>query len=580
VVYLILKDNFSTFRVAIEYNVPTLGGFANSEIEAGLIRIDGPQRLNIEAKSVDDTLLTEAERNVRQAQAGVPTVTGDRDPAQFRSLVDDSRELTLNGTWSTGFGEGGSDGSLSVNAAFTRNDSRALLGLDTVLLIDPGGNSAIRSLGDPLERNRRTSTVQGGATLNHRIGDWQLSATVDASHVDTATRVDQRGATGALVEAAAAGLLAIDGPLPSVASGGTERTRSKDLSVSSLLTLAGTPFRLPAGDASLTVRAGYDHDRSRNRDSLGRAAPLTLTRGDVSTGFNLGLPVTSRKEGVLGAIGDVSLNLSAGINHLSDFGSLTDWNAGITWNPVESLSLQASYIVNEAAPSLGNLGSPELAVFNVPVYDFSLGQTALVTIISGGNPNLRKETQRDLKLSANWDLPVLERSNLIFEYFRNRSDNVTRSFPLLTPEIEAAFPERVTRVDGNLTQIDRRPVTFDRASGSRIRWGLNLSGRIGADIRSAGSGPPSVPGSGGTAPSPASGGQRFDPARFAALREKLCGSDAAPDISALPEDMQVRLRNPDGSVDAERLARMKQRICAAQAEGGAGAGFDPDRMSR
>lgn len=109
------------------------------------------------------------------------------------------------------------------------------------------------------------------------------------------------------------------------------------------------------------------------------------------------------------------------------------------------MNLQASYIVNQAAPSLNQLGNPTQFAFNVPVYDFTSGTTALVTIINGGNPDLVKEKQRDLKLSLNWELPFLARSNLVADWFRNRSTDVTQGFPLLTPAIEAAFPGRAIR---------------------------------------------------------------------------------------------------------------------------------------
>ena len=51
----------------------------------------------------------------------------------------------------------------------------------------------------------------------------------------------------------------------------------------------------------------------------------------------------------------------------------------VTWAPTEKLSLQASYLVDEAAPSLNQLGNPTLISSNVVVYDFTRGETALGT---------------------------------------------------------------------------------------------------------------------------------------------------------------------------------------------------------
>lgn len=509
VVNIILKDKFASKQFSGEFNYPTRGGYSNYEIEGSVFRIDGQRRTTIEAEVNETSLLTEAERNVRQPAENIPTIAGDPDPAQFRSLTAASRTITLGGTSAMAIGEGGLGGSLTVNGAYTRTDTRSLAGLDTVLLTDAAGDTALRSLDDPLRTLGATDAFQVGLAYNKPVGAWQLTGTVDASYTEATTQVDRRRDLAGLQQAVEAGQLAIGGPLPAVPRAGYDTARSKDLAATSLLTLAGTLLRLPAGDASATLRAGFDHSRSENEDTRDQMESVVLTRSDASAGVNLALPLTSRRENALGAIGDLTLNLSGGFNHLSDFGTLTDWSTGLTWNPTSRLSLQASYIVNEAAPSLSQLASPQVLSLNVTTYDFTRGETALVTLISGGNPDLLKERQRDVKLSLNWQLPVLDRSNLVVEYFRNRSSDVTQSFPLLTPATEAAFPGRVTRDEaGRLIAIDRRPVTFDEIASSRMRWGLNFGGRLGAASEQGGRGErgPGRPGAGG----PGGGGPGAD----------------------------------------------------------------------
>ena len=372
-----------------------------------------------------------------------------------------------------------------------------------MLLTAPGGATAVRSFGGPLTTRRHEDTLASGVTLNKPLGAWQLTGTVDASYDDTRQQIDRRTATSALVAAAAAGSLPIAGPLPALPGAGRDLADIRALGLTSLATLAGKPFSLPAGDASLTAKAGYAYSNSRSSDTRTAAGDVTLTRGDASAGLNLALPLTSRREGFLDALGDFTANLSAGVDRLSDFGTLTDWSTGLTWNPTATLNLQASYIVNEAAPTLAQLGGPTVLTYNVPVYDFTLGQAALVTVVNGGNLALLKEKQRDLKLALNWQLPFLQRSNLIVEYFRNRSNDVTESFPLLTPATEAAFPGRVVRgAAGQLVSIDRRPVTFSEERSSSMRWGFNLSGRIGSDARAGGG----RGGGGGAGPGGSGGG--------------------------------------------------------------------------
>lgn len=451
VVNFILKEHFGTNTAAVEYGVPTLGGFADSELEAGMFRISGPSRLNIRGEIENTSLLTEAERGVEQSQPAAP---GETDPAEFRSLISASREYSLNSTWSTPLGKDGTGGALTINGALTQSRNRSLFGLDVYE--------------EPLRRRAETTTLETGLGYNRALGTWQLTATANGSYSDSRTRSDDPQ----------------DAPLPT----GLDRARTKDTGLNSLVTVSGVPFRMPAGEASLTVKGGFDYKHSDNANTAS-GMETTLKRGDVSTGINLALPLTSRKENVLGAIGDFALNFSAGLNHLSDFGTLTDWSAGLSWSPTSKLGFQASYIVDDAAPSLGQLGNPVLQSFNVSVYDFTRSETALVTVITGGNPALVKERQRDLKFSANWELPMVKNANMIVEYFRNRSSDVTQSFPLLTPAIEAAFPGRVVRdASGRLVSIDRRAVTFDAVKASRLRWGFNISGTYGKPLPQAGRG--------------------------------------------------------------------------------------------
>src|SRR5690606_25044584 len=130
------------------------------------------------------------------------------------SLVPDSADLELTANWSTKLDESGS--SLSLNGTVERSDSRSLSGLNTVILADPAGDSVLRSFGadTPLERRSRTTTYSLGSALNTQLGDWQMTATLDASRSEKDTEIDRRADTSALVAAAAAGELDITGPLP------------------------------------------------------------------------------------------------------------------------------------------------------------------------------------------------------------------------------------------------------------------------------------------------------------------------------------------------------------------------------
>jgi hypothetical protein len=598
VINFILKDNFSSREIEVEYGQPFDGGTSDKELEATLLNISGPSRLNINLELSDTSLLTEAERGV--IQNVVPEVPGDPDQGPYRSLVSDSEDYELTANWTRAIGDAGA--SLSLNGTAQRSDSRSLSGLDTVTLTGPAPESdtALRIFGaaNPLTRRTRTDTFSFGSTLNARAGDWQLTGTVDASHADNESKIDRRAETQALIDAAAAGTLAIDGPLPPLADAGFDTSESKTDSATAKVTAIGHPILLPAGEVSVTLDSGYDWQRIDSSDTRNPEFDTKLTRGNLNGGVNVSVPIASRRDDAWAFLGDLTANLSAGAEHLSDFGTLIDWSAGLNWGLTEDLNFQASYIFREAAPGLSQLGAPTIENLNVPVYDFNDGETALVTVITGGNPALSSETQRDIKLGLTYDLPLFDRSNISVEYFRNRSNDVTASFPLLTPEIEAAFPDRVERgADGTLRTIDQRPVTFAEQNSQRIRIGLNISGQIGSRDeegggRGSGGGGGRRGGSGGDGAqggTPQAGGQgrpggAFDPQRFAEFRQRLCAAEgeAAPGISTLPEQMQARLRGPDGQIDPQRLAEMRTRMCSADGAGlagGPGGAFNPERFA-
>jgi hypothetical protein len=276
----------------------------------------------------------------------------------------------------------------------------------------------------------------------------------------------------------------ITGALPALADAGQTLSTSNTNSFTSLVTFNGRAMQLPAGKLGVTVKGGFAYTALDSNSTSSLVQGTSLKRGDLSTGFNLAIPITSRKEHFGEALGDITLNVSGGLDNLSDFGVITNWSAGATWGLTSKLSLQASYIANQAAPSLSNLGAAQTSTYNVSVYDFARGQSTLATVITGGNPDLVRESRHDIKLGINWTLPVIKNSNLIVEYFDNRSKNVSTSFPALTAAVLAAYPGRVTRdaMTGAITQIDERPVTLADQHEKRIRWGFNISGNMGKPL--------------------------------------------------------------------------------------------------
>ena len=602
VINIILKRNYSSREVEAEYGQPWDGDYSSKQAEATYLQIAGASRLNFNVEWNDQSLLTEAERGV--IQSNPRAFASDPDPALYRSLVSDNAGIEATGNFTTRLG---GRTSLSVNASFQRDDSLRFQGLDTVLLTPPGGgpgDGVLRTFGadDPLTVDTRSTTYSLGTTLDTRIGDWQITATADGNHAVSRNLIDRRVdplLLEPLQDAAEAGTLALDGDLGTLPDAGFDRADSKTDTLNSLVTAVGRPLLLPGGELTVTLDSGYNFTRIESEDTRNPGVTTSLKRGDLSAGVNVGIPITSRREDFGAAIGDLSLNFQAGVNKLSDFGTLTDWTAGATWGITESLNFNVSYVARDAAPSLSQLGNPEIATFNVPVFDLSRGETVLATIISGGNPNLPAQTQRDWRFSLNWQLPeftsAIQQGRLNLELFKNHSEDVASGFPLLTPTIETAFPGRVIRDGtGRIVSIDQRPVTFAQQDSTRLQVGMFFTGPFGkarpeaaaqqqannplaAAFRGGQSGQAGQ-GQGG----PGAGGGAFNPQVFQQLRTRFCTPDAASlvpgpaDVEGLPPPLLERLRNPDGSINPERWAEFRTQMCSNSG----GPGFDPQRLAQ
>lgn len=517
VVNIILKPNFQSATAEVEYEQPDRGGYSRNEQELTYLRIGEASRLNINLEVEDGSLLTEAERGL--------TVTGAPGEAPFRSLVSDTLGVEATANYARSFIDSGT--SLSLNGTYERAEARSLSGLS-----DDG------SVG--LERRSETDTYSLGGTANQPFGGWNATYTLDAIRAVGRTEIDQRDGTG------------------------FDIARSRTWTIDNDVVVRGGLFELPAGEVTTSFDLGLDWKRINSEDTRADS-DLSLTRRRLNGGINLAIPIAERG-GPWGAIGDVTLNLNAGAEDLSDFGFLTNWSAGVNWSPFDNLSLSATRIEREVAPSLTDLGSPRVDEFNEPVFDYASGTTELVTLITGGNPDLVAEDQADWKFSANWELPFWENARLQADYGINRSRNVT-STPGFSAAFEQAFPERVTRgASGDLLAIDRRPVTFFQTRSRILSFGFNTRGQIGPEPVREERGGRRRSGTGERRGGSSGGG--FDPARMEAMRTALCGvpKGQMPDLSQIPEQFRARLLDENGNPDPEKIAAARARFCGDVAE--------------
>ncbi len=571
VINLILKDNYSNRQVDLEFEAPSRGGYSRNEQQLGLLKIANGGRINANIQVQDTNLLTEAERNIPQTAGSVSTVPGDPDQAEFRSLLADSLDLETNLSWAKALIDSGT--SLSANLNYARSENRSLDGLNTVVLRRNAADAGtLRTFGadTPLERRVSSDTLSAAGSLTKPVNAFRLTSTFDGSFSETETEIDRRLSAAQLAvfqNAALAGTLAVTGPLPTDAANGFDVANRRTITTEFQNTFNGPLAMLPGGELLATFDLGLDWRRIESNDTR-TTQQAQLTRRRLSTGTNLVVPLTSRREGFADALGDFTLNLQAGLEDLSDFGVLGDWNAGLTWAPFDGLDLSATYIWREVAPSLSALGDPQITNFNVPVFDFSRGETVLAEVTTGGNPNLPPETQRDWKFSASWELPFWDDTRLTVEYIRNKSDNVVSAFPQITPEIEAAFPGRVRRdATGRLIAVDRRQVSFAETRANRLQFTFSTNGSIGAPA----GGPGGFGGPGGGGGRFGGGGGGGAPAA-AQPAPPTTGPAAAPTTPPAASPAQGAPRAPSGAPfgggaaptpeQREQFMAFRARLCA------------------
>ena len=614
VINLILKENYRNAEVELEFEGPSRGGNYTREQELGFLQIANGARINANFTAQDTSFLTEDERDIIQTPGSVSDVAGDPDQAPFRSLISDSRTLEANVSWAKAFLESGT--AVSGNLSYDRRDARALQGLNTVRLTDANGNSALRTFGEesPIEQTLALDTFSASGSVNTPVNAFRLTSTFDASLSESETRFDRPFDKFDLIASALSGDLAIDGALPTGFETGFDQANRRSINANSLTTLRGPLTNLPGGELIATFTASANWQRIESSDTR-TLDDVGLTRSSGTIGTNLNIPLTSRREGFADTLGSFTLNLNARVSELSDFGTIGSYTAGLNWAPFDNLNLSATYIERDLPPTLNALGDPQVVNFNLPVFDFVNGETVLVDVTTGGNPDLSAETQRDWKFAANWQLPFWRGARFQVEYIRNRSDDVVRSFPQVTPEIEAAFPDRITRdAGGTLIALDRRQVTFAETRADRLNFSLNLRGSIGGGQRG---GPPGAgrggrprgaggppPGAGrpsgapsaasppaGAAGPPAGAGSNTGPgaaagqrrAAFMQFRERICAENGLEVLTRLAtaiangEDLSAqfpgfnaqrlarmveRAKGEDGKIDPERLATIRTRICS------------------
>jgi len=489
VVNIVLKDHYGSELADLQGGASTAGGAASGQAEAGVTRIAGERRFNLDLKYNPQAALTEADRNVIPLTTA-PTLDLAGNPVDarpFRTLIAESQKVAANAVVTRPIFGGIS---ATLNATFEATTTQAQRGLAEVDLQVPGplGPIAVDRLAPAfgaLDQDARSWTGHLGVSLNRDIKAWRLALTGNYDHADSRNANDTGLDAAALQAAILAGAVTVTptGAVPSALLTRRPRDtgRSKSDTGNVQFIASGPIWTLPAGPVRTSFRVGATGSAFASQsERFGGSLSADFSRTTVNAQANIDVPLTSRKAKVLPMFGDIGVNTHVAVDHASDFGTLTTFGYGVHWTPITGLSILASHLRDQAAPSQQQLGAPLLLTPGTRIFDFATGQTVDVTQVSGGNPALTDDVRDRTSIRVTYQ-PFADKQ-LIFraDYNRSHIRNPIATFPAASAAIEAAFPDRFLRdAEGELTEVDFRPVNFASQDVSSLKWGFDYSRPIG-----------------------------------------------------------------------------------------------------
>ena len=436
VVNIVLRQRFRSTAALLGANTSTEGGYASGQADVTRLMIDKKGRTQFNLHAQGNGMLTESERDVILSEPPPAGATEDQALAA-RSLLGTARQIRGSSIFNrTILG----NVSATLNTEIEHDEGHSLIGLGDTLL-------------EPLDRNTTSDSLHAGVTLNGATkSQWKWNVTGNADWDRDKTGTDRDNVAFPRDHA-------------------RETRTSGDITA----TANGTLFKVPAGNAGATFRVGANTQHLDGESSrLGVETSNSLGRTTGTASVNFDLPV-SRRNHAFSALGNLTLNANAEIDQISDFGSLTTFGAGANWSPVDRLNFITSWTREEGAPTIQQLGDPVLTTPDTRIFDFTTGQTVLVTGVTGGNPDLESDRRNVLKIGGNWQPFKNTDLRLRADYVHQRIEHPISNISV-TPQIEAAFPTRFVRDgSGELVSDDLRPVNFDSSRRDALRVGFDFS---------------------------------------------------------------------------------------------------------
>lgn len=203
----------------------------------------------------------------------------------------------------------------------------------------------------------------------------------------------------------------------------------------------GPLFELPGGTVKLAVGADYrkyNYVADNTVGAIGQnqnAAHVTGVRNITAEFGELLIPVFGPGN-ALPIIQSLNVSLAVRHDHYSDFGSTTNPKYGVTWQPVQDLTIRASYGKSFHAPDMGD----EHAVDTRAIFLANTGLVppgtpfANVLALAGGNPGLQPEKATTYSVGGEYAPSWLKGFHASLTYWNIKFTGQIRVAPI-SPEI-------------------------------------------------------------------------------------------------------------------------------------------------
>ena len=489
---VVLKDQLRSATLDTGYELATEGEWSETSAETILSRIAGRERMNLTLRVRDSDALTEADRGIVQPAPALATRPADYyetvEGGAFRTLRGAARNYEASFIGGSPLGDG-----LSTSYSFVGRISRdkSLGGLPYSLFRLPGSSpysptgseqTLVLFGPDPLNNSSERRALNGNTTINATRGSWIGALTGQFSLSDRSYENERAGLSGLTQPIPVpAGRNPFTDPLDDLFTSNLLAGRSKDRSWLVRLNVGGPLAALPAG--SLRIRTAVQRDGDRSRTVADTSAGVEVRRYHrATTRFDGGIdiPLASRRQGFLPALGELTLSLDRGYDAVDNLPNLERSAISTLWQPSERLSISGSIAKTEELPQIELLADPVIVYDNVRILDFLTGETVDVTAITGGNPGLSplsKTARRASVSAALWQKYNLQ---LNLDYESTTLRNFVGAVPASSSAVFLAFPERFQRdADGRLVLIDTRAVNFDRQRREDLRYGVSFTLPVG-----------------------------------------------------------------------------------------------------